>query len=316
MLQPTSFCNLDCTYCYLPHRDRRNHMTVEVASAVADSLAEFAGRDPDRPLDVVWHAGEPLTLGVRRFAELLAPFEPLRRAGLVHHYVQTNATLVTDAWCDFLTAHRFRVGVSIDGPATLNAQRIDRRGKAAFDRIVKGIARLRAAGIAFSVIAVVTTDSIGHPEELLEFLAGLGCHSIGINIEEAEGIITRTADGSACTSTTGTSCRTARSTGAGDDSASTSARAPGTSCSAMSTSRPSVAPSTTTTNVSTRTPTIFEATSPATSRCDVSASASHPARATSPRPSSCHTTAPPRTSRSRPPRRSGSADGPEESCRA
>ncbi|MFF0412507.1 cyclophane-forming radical SAM peptide maturase AmcB [Kitasatospora sp. NPDC004745] len=188
VVQPTSFCNLDCTYCYLPHRDRRNHMTVEVASAVADSLAEFAGRDPDRPLDVVWHAGEPLTLGVRRFAELLAPFEPLRRAGLVHHYVQTNATLVTDAWCDFLTAHRFRVGVSIDGPATLNAQRIDRRGKAAFDRIVKGIARLRAAGIAFSVIAVVTTDSIGHPEELLEFLARLGCHSIGINIEEAEGI--------------------------------------------------------------------------------------------------------------------------------
>ncbi|MGE7434184.1 cyclophane-forming radical SAM peptide maturase AmcB [Kitasatospora sp. NPDC001175] len=192
VVQPTSFCNLDCTYCYLPHRDRRDHMTVEVASAVARSVAEFADRDPNHPLEIVWHAGEPLALGLRRFGELLAPFEPLRQAGLVHHHVQTNATLITHAWCEFLTAHQFRVGVSIDGPAALNAQRIDRKGKPAFDRILKGVARLREAGIAYSVIAVVTAESIGRPEELLDFLAGLGCHTIGINIEETEGVnITR-----------------------------------------------------------------------------------------------------------------------------
>ncbi|GAA2259039.1 GRRM system radical SAM/SPASM domain protein [Kitasatospora cystarginea] len=188
VVQPTSFCNLDCAYCYLPHRDRRDHMTVEVASAVARSVTEFADRDRHRPLEIVWHAGEPLALGVHRFGELVAPFEPLRQAGLVHHYVQTNATLVTDAWCEFLTAYQFRVGVSIDGPAALNAQRVDRKGKPAFDRITKGVVRLREAGIAFSVISVITAESVGQPGELLDFLASLGCHTIGINIEETEGV--------------------------------------------------------------------------------------------------------------------------------
>ncbi|MGF1430047.1 cyclophane-forming radical SAM peptide maturase AmcB [Kitasatospora sp. LaBMicrA B282] len=191
VVQPTSFCNLDCTYCYLPHRDRREHMAVEVADAVARSVTELApALSPGRPLELVWHAGEPLALGLRRFGELLAPFEPLRQAGLVHHYVQTNATLVSDDWCRFLARYQFRVGVSIDGPAALNAQRVDRKGKPAFDRIVKGVARLREAGIAFSVIAVVTAESVDRPEDLLDFLAGLGCHTIGINIEETEGVNT------------------------------------------------------------------------------------------------------------------------------
>ncbi|MBX7268664.1 hypothetical protein KIF24_23340 [Micromonospora sp. Llam7] len=33
VLQPTSFCNLDCTYCYLPDRRSRRLMSVPVATA-------------------------------------------------------------------------------------------------------------------------------------------------------------------------------------------------------------------------------------------------------------------------------------------
>ncbi|MGD3107754.1 cyclophane-forming radical SAM peptide maturase AmcB [Streptomyces sp. YGL11-2] len=191
VLQPTKFCNLDCAYCYLPHRARQNHMSVEVADAVAHSAAELVEQDDSQPLGIVWHAGEPMALGVRRFTSLLAPFEPLREAGRLRHYMQTNATLVTDDWCDLLTEKDIRIGVSIDGPAALNTQRNDRRGRPAFDRIMKGIDRLRARSIPFSTIAVVSRDSIAQPEVLLDFLAGLGCESIGLNIEEVEGVNTK-----------------------------------------------------------------------------------------------------------------------------
>ncbi|MFF0296565.1 cyclophane-forming radical SAM peptide maturase AmcB [Kitasatospora sp. NPDC004614] len=190
VVQPDGVCNLNCTYCYLPDRGRRTPMPVAVAEAVARSIAEFADTTTSSPIEILWHAGEPLAVGRQRLAELLAPFEPLRQAGLVEHSVQTNAVLINPAWCDFLTAYGFRIGVSIDGPAALNRQRVDWAGRPAFDRIMKGIGCLREHGVRFSAIAVVSAESILDPEGLLDFMAGLGCHSFGLNMEETEGVNT------------------------------------------------------------------------------------------------------------------------------
>ncbi|MFJ4680313.1 radical SAM protein [Kitasatospora sp. NPDC088783] len=169
-LQPTTFYNLDCAYCYLPGRASKSTMPVEVAELTA------AG---GRPVRIIWHAGEPL-----------APFEPLRAEGRVQQAVQTNATLVDRRWCDLLAAHGVRVGVSIDGPRALNARRVDRAGRAAFDRIVRGINALREHGVPFSVISLVSRESLHAPEVLLDYLADLGCRSIDLNIEEHEGVNT------------------------------------------------------------------------------------------------------------------------------
>ncbi|MCX4792302.1 radical SAM protein [Streptomyces sp. NBC_01221] len=188
VVQPTTWCNLDCQYCYLPFRKLKHQMSPDVAEALAQAVAQFD--DSGHPVGVVWHGGEPLAVGQQNFQALLAPFEGLRRAGRVHHYVQTNATLITETWCELLAAYDVRVGVSIDGPAALNAERVDLRGKPAFDRILRGITQLREHGIPFSVISVVGALGIAMPEELLEFLASLGGHSVGFNIEEIEGVNT------------------------------------------------------------------------------------------------------------------------------
>jgi uncharacterized protein len=185
VVQPTSWCNLDCRYCYLPFRKLKQQMPLEVAQALARSVAGL--EDSGHSIGLVWHGGEPLAVGRQKFQALLAPFEDLRRAGRVQHYVQTNATLLTTAWCDLLDAFEVRVGVSIDGPAVANTERVDLRGKPAFDRILGGITRLRDHGIPFSVISVVGTAGITKPVELMEFLTALGCHSVGFNIEEVEG---------------------------------------------------------------------------------------------------------------------------------
>ncbi|BAJ31697.1 hypothetical protein KSE_59270 [Kitasatospora setae KM-6054] len=189
VLQPTTFCNLDCSYCYLPGRAVKNAMPVEVAAAVARSVTELTDASGP-PVRIIWHAGEPLTLGRVRFAELLAPFESLRAEGRVQHAVQTNATLIDDRWCDLLAVHGVRVGVSVDGPRVLNARRVDRAGRAAFDRILRGIGALREYGLPFSVISVVSRESLHAPEALLDHLTALGCRSIGLNIEEYEGVNT------------------------------------------------------------------------------------------------------------------------------
>ncbi|MET9795057.1 cyclophane-forming radical SAM peptide maturase AmcB [Nocardiopsis alba] len=186
ILQPTTLCNLNCSYCYLPVSERRTRteMPIEVAQALA---AGIDTQNTTEAVDVVWHGGEPLTTRREHFHDLVEAFEPLRREGRIRHCVQTNATLIDDAWCDFFTEYDFRVGVSVDGPATANLSRVDWTNRPVFSRVERGISRLRTHGIDFTAICVVTAQTIARPDTLLDFFEDLGAKSIGFNIEELEG---------------------------------------------------------------------------------------------------------------------------------
>lgn len=184
VMQPTSLCNLDCAYCYLPDRAVQRLMTPAVAARVADSIAAQGGT---AAVTVVWHCGEPLATPIDHFRGLLAPFETLRAAGALTHSVQTNATLITPTWCDLFTEYRFAVGVSVDGPAHLNRLRRDRTGRDSFDRTLRGIGVLKATGIEFTAICVVSPETVDRADELAVFFTDLGCTNVGFNIEEREG---------------------------------------------------------------------------------------------------------------------------------
>jgi uncharacterized protein len=179
IMQPTTLCNLDCRYCYLPHRAANRRMPVEVARAVAASVNGWAASAPR--FSVVWHGGEPLAAGREHLAALMAPFEG------VEHHVQTNATLIDDAWCDFFLEHDVRVGLSLDGPRSFTKGRVLRGGGEAYDRILAGVATLRRRGIGFAILAVVSDPGPGLAEPLYASLAELGPTVIAVNLEEQEG---------------------------------------------------------------------------------------------------------------------------------
>lgn len=184
VLQPTTFCPWACDYCYLPTKDQRFTMSLDVASAVAASVREQASAGC---VEVVWHGGEPLAVGLERFVKLLEPFETLRSEGRVRHAVQTGAGLITAGWCEMFADFEVTVGVSIDGPEWANGHRRDRAGRSVYGRAMHGIEVLRSRGIAFSAIAVVTPETIHRADELADFFENLGCTQVGFNIEEHEG---------------------------------------------------------------------------------------------------------------------------------
>jgi uncharacterized protein len=183
VIQPTQICNFDCRYCYLPDRQVKGVMRPDVVEAVAEGLAKSAC-----PATLNWHAGEPMTTGKKRFVELLRPFEILRQGGHLTHAMQTNASLVDDGWCDLILEYGIKVGTSIDGDRAANAQRVDWRGRETFDATMRGIETLKRRGIPFTVIAVVNEASMRDPRAFYEFFLELGCASLGINIEEQEGL--------------------------------------------------------------------------------------------------------------------------------
>ena len=187
ILQPTPFCNIACDYCYLPDRDSKARMAIATVRAAARRLR--ADGLLGEQLTVVWHAGEPLAMPVAFYAEAIAAIaDEVGAQCEVSHSIQTNATLIDDAWCALFKAHGIRIGVSIDGPAELHDRhRRTRQGKGTFDSVVAGMARLRAHGIAFHVIAVVTDATFAHADAFLDFFEQQGVQELGCNFDEAEG---------------------------------------------------------------------------------------------------------------------------------
>lgn len=185
VMQPGTGCNLDCVYCYLPDRRSMRRMPLAVAQATASTVNAWA---TDRPgFEVFWHGGEPLAVGRRHFTTLLAPFAGVR------HNVQTNATLITDAWCEVFAAHSIRVGVSVDGPPAMSRGRRTRAGQPAYEAIMRGIDCLRRHGIGFTALAVVSDPDPDRAAELYEFFVELGAETLGVSIEQRVGANTRTS---------------------------------------------------------------------------------------------------------------------------
>lgn len=181
IMQPETLCNLDCTYCYLPFRHKRNTMPVAVAQAVAESVRPWSVCGT---VEVCWHGGEPLATGRVHLGRLMDAF-----AGLdVKHVIQTNATLIDESWCEFFAVRDVHVGISIDGPLSDNASRVDRRQMPTHGKAMRGIELLREHGHDVHAIAVVSDPTPERARRLYDFAAECGIAHLGINIEEQEGV--------------------------------------------------------------------------------------------------------------------------------
>jgi uncharacterized protein len=172
-------CNLDCGYCYylgkktLFPRGERFRMRPEVLETY---VAQYIAASPGPLVHFVWHGGEPTLAGIdfyRRVVELQARHLPEGWRCL--NSLQTNGTLLDDAWGAFLAEHGFLVGLSLDGPPPLHdAGRVDRRGRPTSDRALRGLRTLRAHGIDPEVLCTLHAGNAGHPLEVYRFFLDLG----------------------------------------------------------------------------------------------------------------------------------------------
>jgi uncharacterized protein len=187
VLQPTPFCNINCSYCYLPDRQSARRMTPDTLEQTFRWV--FASGLAREPFTLLWHAGEPLVLPVSFYE---AADGLLRRHNAANVPVlqsfQTNATLLDAGWCAFLRRPDVQLGVSVDGPDFLHDRhRRTRQGRGTLDRVLRGIHLLHEHGIPFQVITVLTADSLDYPDELFDFYREHGVRSVGFNVEEIEG---------------------------------------------------------------------------------------------------------------------------------
>lgn len=187
VLQSTSFCNLDCSYCYLTPASRKSRKTLPAAALSTIFGKILSSPYVGRTMQVSWHSGEPLVLGPAYYASAMETILALRdeycSAGVDLRFdMQTNGTLIDQQWCDLFAKYRsvLTVGVSCDGPAFLHdAHRRDWAGRPSHERTRRGIDLLRDNGIDFDLIAVVSLESLQYAREFLAFF-----HSYRKNVRE------------------------------------------------------------------------------------------------------------------------------------
>lgn len=184
LVKPTSsVCNLDCNYCFYLQKaemypwDTRPRMTPELFERFVDQYAELSNAG----FSFAWQGGEPTLMGLGFYEKALDIEIRAARAhrtdGIWHitNSLQTNGTLLDDAWADFFRAYQFLVGISLDGPAEWhNTYRRDRAGHATHAKVLKGMEALALRGVEFNVLCAVQKSNVGHGRELLHYFADLG----------------------------------------------------------------------------------------------------------------------------------------------
>jgi uncharacterized protein len=175
LAKPTgATCNLDCAYCFFLSKEllypgSRFRMAQEMLEAYLGQLFAAHGTGD---VVVAWQGGEPTLMGLPFFEHAVAFAERVRRAGQnVVWTLQTNGTLLDDAWCRFLAEHRFLVGISVDGPQAMHdTYRVDRGGRPTFERVASAIARLREHGVEYNTLTTLHRANADHPRDVYRFL--------------------------------------------------------------------------------------------------------------------------------------------------
>jgi len=171
-------CNLDCTYCYYLEKEKlfpkgeNFKMTPEVMETY---IQQYIASQNTLEVTFSWQGGEPTLLGLEYFKKIVELQRRHSGGRKINNTLQTNGTLLDDAWCAFFQENSFLIGLSIDGPRKLHdTYRLDKGQKPTFDRVMDGINLLKKHRVEFNTLTVVSASNAKHPLEVYEFLREVG----------------------------------------------------------------------------------------------------------------------------------------------
>lgn len=175
IIKATRMCNLRCSYCH-DWRAREPTMPFEVLARLTHASLTSGPYDA---VEFIWHGGEPLLLGQAFFMKAIYLQDQYRHKRQTLNSIQTNGTLLSDSWVQFFKEAGFRVGLSIDGPATIhNRHRVNINGRGTHAEVMRAMDLLRKHNVPFGVLMVLGHESIRlGPERIYNFFKEAGIES-------------------------------------------------------------------------------------------------------------------------------------------
>ncbi len=172
-----ALCNLDCNYCFYRgkmcmYEDSPFMMKEDV---LEEHVKQYINSQASPVVVFSWQGGEPTLAGPAFYEQALYYQKKYAGNKKIENTIQTNGTLLDESWCRFLKRHRFRVGISIDGPREIHDYH--RRGAgqtSTWEKVMRGINLLRDYSVPFNTVSAITRHSARYPDEIYHFLKDLG----------------------------------------------------------------------------------------------------------------------------------------------
>jgi len=175
-------CNLNCEYCFyldkqaLFPEDEKYRMLDKVLSAF---ITKYITSQSTPVVEFVWQGGEPTLLGIEFFKRVVDLQKPFAKRKTITNSLQTNGTLLTAEWCQFLKKYNFMVGISLDGPKEIHDRyRRDRKSNGTFNQVMRGLKLLQEYKVDYNVLACVARETAKQPLDVYHFLKGEGVEFI------------------------------------------------------------------------------------------------------------------------------------------
>lgn len=123
------------------YKNQPKLMPDEVVDATLEKTLLHCRKHGITNFSFIFHGGEPLLAGYDFFDKFVSKARHRLLPGITPFFViQTNATLLTNQWCELFGKLDINVGISLDGtPEDNDRYRIDHAGKGSYARIVQGL---------------------------------------------------------------------------------------------------------------------------------------------------------------------------------
>jgi len=174
-----AICNLDCGYCYYL---KKSELYPKGGPLRMDEglleryIIQHIQASPRPLIAFSWHGGEPTLLGLDYFREIVALQKKHLPVGRrIINGIQTNGTLIDEAWSSFFAAEGFYVGLSLDGPREFHDRyRLTKGGKPTHKQVMHAYRLLRKYRVSCDILCVLNDQNVRHPIQLYRFFKEIG----------------------------------------------------------------------------------------------------------------------------------------------
>ncbi len=167
-------CNSNCIYCDVVKKKAPRIMPLDILEVVFQKIGEYLAEFPEEKVNLTWHGGEPLTLGVDYFKkafEFQETYCPNTKSR-VNHSIQSNLTLLDQ---DFIDAFKLlgmnTIGTSYEPLPHIRGSGPDRDSDTYNRLFMRGINLLEKNDFGWGFIYVVTRRALENPLDIFYFLS-------------------------------------------------------------------------------------------------------------------------------------------------